>query len=78
MRPINRALAFAIATLTMAAAAGTASAAWRFEQNGPHPTMKLRPAPKSSSVSAVRVYSQYSSVERKCRPTTIKPFIRRC
>lgn len=79
MRTAARALALS-AALVVLTAAGTAGAAWRFEENGPHP----RTAARHRSESDVRPKGPsakgpiYSSTCTKWRRSTTKPFKKYC
>ena len=70
----------ALAAFMILAAAGPADAAWRAEENGPHPRLTA----KDASHSDVRAQGPgsagpvHATACKKWRPSTIKPFIKKC
>jgi hypothetical protein len=69
MRLINRVVSLAAATLIVTASA-SASAGWRYEENGPHPIAKGQ----EHLVARVQPASSGSGAEYERRCETVKPF----
>jgi len=87
MRLINGILAVSAAVLVMSAA-DAAGAAWRFDENGPHPRIvsRQRATDRAPDARGATSYSK-SSIESgraaytstcKRRPSTVKPFVISC